>query len=96
MPGVGIETIGCDPDHLHMVMVIPLRSSIAVVLGRLKRQSSSPMRKTFGGLQKVYWNEPIVWSPGSFVSSVGVDEGTIKRYIEHQGRQDSGQFHREL
>ncbi len=96
MPGVGIETIGFDQDHLHRVRVIPPRYSIAAVMGRLKSQSSSHMRKTFGWLQKVYWKENIVWSPGYFVSSVGVDEDTIRRYVEHQGRQDSGQFHMEL
>ena len=96
MPGVMIETIGFDQDHLHMVMSIPPRYSIAAVMGQLKSQSSSQMRKTFGWLKKVYWKENIVWSPGYFVSSVGVDEITIKRYVEHQGRQDSGQFRMEL
>jgi putative transposase len=92
MPGVEIETIGFDQDHLHMVMIIPPKYSISSVMGRLKSQSSSRLRKRFAWLQKVYWNENIVWSPGYFVSSVGVDEETIKRYVEHQGSQDSGQL----
>ena len=96
MPGVGIETIGFDRNHLHMVVVIAPRYSIAAVMGRLKSQSSSHMRKSFVWLKQVYWNENIVWSPGYFVSSVGVDKATIKRYVEHQGRQDSGQFRMEL
>ena len=37
-----------------------------------------------------------MWSPDYFVSSVGVDEDTIKRYVEHQERQDSGQLRMEL
>ena len=92
MPGVMLETIGFDQDHLHMVMVIPPKYSIASVMGRLKSQSSSRLREKFQWLEKVYWNENIVWSPGYFVSSVGVDEETIKRYVEHQGNQDSGQL----
>jgi len=79
-----------------MVMVIPPKYSISDVMGQLKSQSSSNLRKTFGWLKKVYWNENIVWSPGYFVSSVGVDEETIKRYVEYQGRQDSGQLRMEL
>lgn len=94
-PGVEIETIGFDGDHLHMVMIIPPKYSISDVMGRLKSQSSSRMRKKFDWLAKVYWADNIVWSPGYFVSSVGVDEKTIKRYVEYQGRQDSGQ-HREV
>jgi hypothetical protein len=33
---------------------------------------------------------------GYFVSSVGVDEATIKKYVESQGRKDSGQLRQEL
>ena len=92
MPGVQIETIGFDGDHLHMVMEVPPRYSIAAVMGQLKSQSASTLRKAFEWLEKVYWKENVVWSPGYFVSSVGLDEKTIKNYVEHQGRQDSGQL----
>jgi REP-associated tyrosine transposase len=96
MPGVEIETIGFDGDHLHMVMVIPPKYAVADVMGRLISQSSSKMRKKFDWLSKVYWKENIMWSPGYFVSSVGVDEETIKKYVEYQGRQDEGQLREEL
>ena len=96
MPGVNVETIGFDEDHLHMMMSIPPKYSISLVIGKLKSQSAARLRKAFPWLSKVYWNENIVWSPGYFVSSVGIDEETIKRYIEHQGRQDSSQLHLKL
>ena len=96
MPGVVIETIGFDGDHLHMVMVIPPKYSIASVMGQLKSQSASTLRKQFSWLAKVYWKESVVWSPGYFVSSVGIDEQVIKNYVEQQGRQDSGQLRMEL
>ena len=96
MAGVEIETIGFDKDHLHMVIVIPPKYSISDVIGRLKSQSSSRMRKKFTWLEKVYWKENILWSPGYFVSSVGIDEATIKNYVERQGQQDSGQLREEL
>ena len=96
MAGVKIDQIGFDEDHLHMVVVIPPKYSISSVMGKLKSQSTSHMRKSFRWLKKVYWNENIVWSPGYFVSSVGVDEATIKRYVEYQGKKDSGQLQLEL
>ena len=96
MPGVEIETIGFDGDHLHMVIAIPPKYSVSDVMGRLKSQSSSNLRKAFVWLSKVYWKENIVWSPGYFVSSVGVEEGVVKRYVEYQGREDSGQLQLEL
>lgn len=96
MPGVTIETIGFDEDHLHMVMVIPPKYSVSEIIGKLKSQSSSHLRKTFKWLRKVYWHDGVIWSPGYFVSSVGVDEHTIKKYVEHQGAQDSGQLRLQL
>ena len=96
MPGVQVETIGFDKDHLHMVMVIPPKYSIASVMGQLKSQSASQLRKCFKWLKKVYWKENVVWSPGYFVSSVGLDEETIRRYVDYQGQQDSDQLRQEL
>ena len=96
IPGVTVETIGFDQDHLHMVMVIPPKYSISSVIGQLKSQSAAELRKKFTWLDRVYWKENIFWSPGYFVSSVGVDQQTIKNYVEHQGKQDSGQLRLEL
>ena len=96
MSGVMIESIGFDLDHLHMLMVIPPKYSIAEVMSRLKSQSTSELRRKFTWLEKVYWKETVVWSPGYFVSSVGIDEDTIRRYVEHQGQEDSGQLKFEL
>jgi putative transposase len=93
MPGVKIEKIGFDKDHLHMLMEIPRKYDIASVIGKLKSQSGSQVRKKFKWLEKVFWKENIIWSPGYFVSSVGLDEETIKKYVENiQGRQDSDQL----
>ena len=96
IPGVELEAIGFDGDHVHMVLEIPPKYAIADVVGQLKSQSASRLRKKFKWLGKVYWKENVVWSPGYFVSSVGVDEETIKNYVAHQGRQDSGQLGMEL
>ena len=96
IPGVQIETIGFDQDHLHMVMVIPPKYAVATVMGKLKCQSASLLRQKFDFLEKVYWKENIVWSPGYFVSSVGLDEQTVKNYVRNQGQNDSGQIRMDL
>ena len=79
-----------------MVLSIPPKLSISSVMGQLESQSASKLRKAFPWLAKVYWSENLVWSPGYFVSSIGVDKETIKKYVEHQGRQDSGQLQLKL
>ena len=91
LPGVTLDTIGFDQDHLHMVMEIPPKYAVSDVMGQLKAQSASRLRKKFTWLEGVYWKENVVWSPGSFISSIGADEATVKRYVEYQGRQDAGQ-----
>jgi putative transposase len=96
MPGVTVETIGFDQDHLHMVMVIPPKYAIASVMGTLKNQSAIYLRKKFPWLEKVYWKESIIWSPGYFVSSVGPDEQTIQNYVKNQEQRDEGQLELEL
>ncbi len=96
MAGMELKSIGFDEDHVHVVMSIPPKYSISTVMGKLKSQSASQLRKAFPWLAKVYWEENIVWSPSYFVSSIGVDEETVKKYVEHQGLQDSGQLHLKL
>ena len=96
MPGVTIEQIGFYQDHLHILMSIPPKFSIADVIGILKSQSASELRKKFDWLKNVYWKENIVWSPGYFVSSVGLDEKTIRNYVKNQGSLDSGQLRMQL
>ena len=91
MPGVTIEQIGSDSDHIHLVMEIPPTYAISSVMAELKSRSASHLRKTFPWRAKGYWKETIVWSPGYFVSSVGTDEAPIRHYVEYQGRQDGGQ-----
>ena len=96
LPGVEIVLQNIQPDHIHAVMVIPPRYAVSDVIGRLKCQSASLLRKQFGWLDRVYWKENVVWSPGYFVSTVGVDEAKILAYVRWQERQDSGQAQLEL
>ena len=92
--GVDTELIGFNKDN--MVMVLPPKYSIASMIGKRKSQSASQMRRKLKWLKKVDGGEQIGWSTGYFVSSVKVDEETIRRYVKHQGRQDSGQLQMEL
>lgn len=96
IPGCEIEKIGFDLDHVHFIITIHPKYAISDVMAQLKSQSSSHIRAKFPWLAKVYFKENIFWSQGYFVSSVGLDEEKIKRYVEFQGRQDLGQLRLEL
>ena len=74
-------------------MIIPPKNAVSDVVGRIQAYTAGRIRKKFVWLDKVYWKEPnIVWSPGYFVASVGVDEKEILKYVKWQQRQDSGQL----
>lgn len=95
MAEVKIIKIGIDEkmkDHIHLVVQIPPKYSASKVIAQIKSQSASLLRKKYQWLKKVFWNENIVWSPGFFLSTVGVNEKTIKNYVEWQGKKDSGQI----
>ena len=91
MPGVEIVDMSMQVDHIHAIMIIPPKYSVSEVIGRIKGRSASMLRKKFAWLAKVYWNERVVWSPGYFVSTVGLNEQSIMSYVQWQKSQDSGQ-----
>jgi len=72
-------------------MIIPPKYSVSDVIRQIKAQTASRLRKKFSWLSKVYWKENIVWSPGYFVSTVGIDEKSIIKYVQFQESQDLGQ-----
>jgi len=91
MPGVEMLETNILRDHIHVVMIIPPKYAVSEVIGRIKGRSASILRKKFAWLGKVYWKENIVWSPGYFVSTIGINEKQIMRYVKWQDHQDSGQ-----
>jgi len=62
-------------------MIIPPKYAVSEVVGRMKGITGRELRKKFHWLKRVYWKENIVWSPGYFVSTVGIDEEKIIQYI---------------
>jgi putative transposase len=91
MPGVEMVQQNIQVDHIHTIMIIPPKYSVSEVIGRLKGQSASKLRKKFTWLENVYWKENLVWSPGYFVSTIGLNEDQIIKYVKWQESQDSGQ-----
>jgi putative transposase len=96
MPGCEMVEYNMQFDHIHTVMVIPPKYSVSEVVGRIKGMTASRLRKRFGWLKNLYWVDNTVWSPGFFVSTVGIDEDKIRRYVRWQQSQDSGQAKLEL
>ena len=90
-PEIKIIEVNTDVDHLHVMVSIPPKMSVSEAVRLIKANTGNAMRKHFPFLDKVYWGSDGIWSIGYFVSTVGVSESVICRYIEMQGKEDSGQ-----
>ena len=93
-PLINFKTINYDPkqpDHIHLLISIPPTMSVGSVVRVVKSNTSRELKQKFPFLKKLYWGTDGIWSDGYFVSTVGVNEQTIKNYIENQGKEDSGQ-----
>ncbi len=91
MPGCKIVEYNMQVDHIHMIIMIPPKYAVSDVIKKLKGATSYNLRKKFDWLKKVYWKEGVVWSPGYFVSTIGIDENEMIKYVKWQKRQDLGQ-----
>lgn len=90
-PALHMVAINTDQDHVHLQIEIPPSIAIADAVQAIKSRSSQHLRKKFKFIDKIYLEKDGIWSVGYFVSSIGMDEGRIKKYIEHQGTQEKPQ-----
>ena len=90
-PRLRIKEINHDINHVHILISIPPQMSVGSVVRLLKTNTSRNIKSKFPFLKKLYYGTDGMWSDGYFVSTVGVDETIIKRYIENQGEEDIGQ-----
>ena len=64
------------PDHVHMLVSIPPKISVSSFMGYLKGKSALMI------FDRHFWAE------GFYVSTVGLNEATIKKYIQDQEKED--------
>ena len=75
------------PDHVHMLICIPPKHSVASILGFLKGKSSIWVAQNIANKQRNFVGHKF-WARGYFVSTVGINEKVIRAYIENQEKED--------
>jgi len=90
-PDVEVQQWSVQIDHIHMVLVIPPKYAVSSMVGKMKANVSRQLRLRYPELKRTYWGA-LLWSPGFFSSTVGLNEAVIRRYVEHQERVDKGQI----
>ena len=78
------------PDHIHMLVSIPPKISVSSFMGYLKGKSSLLMFDRHANLKYKYGNRKF-WAEGYYVSTVGLSEVTIRKYIREQENADIAQ-----
>ncbi len=74
-------------DHVHMLIQVPPKYSVAQVIGYLKGKSAIAVARQFGGRKRNFNGEKL-WARGYAVSTVGFEEKQIRKYIRHQDHLD--------
>jgi putative transposase len=95
-PDIEIAEVNTDLDHVHFLASIPPKYSVSEVVQKIKANTGRKMRQKFRFLDQVYWGVQGIWSIGYFVSTVGINESVVRKYIENQAHEDSGQAKLEL
>ena len=75
------------PDHIHMLVSIPPKYSVSQFMGYLKGKSALMLYDKHANLKYKFGNRHC-WSEGYYVSTVGLNEATIKKYIQDQEKYD--------
>ena len=85
----GIEIIEAEAckDHIHMLVSIPPKYSVAQIMGYLKGKSSLMIFEKYANLKYKYGNRHF-WCRGYYVSTVGANKKAIQEYIRNQLHED--------
>ena len=85
----GVEIIEAEAckDHIHMLVSIPPKYSIAQIMGYLKGKSSLMIFEKYANLKYKYGNRHF-WCRGYYVSTVGRNKKAIQEYIQNQLQED--------
>ena len=74
-------------DHVHLLLAIPPKMSVSSFMGYLKGKSTMMLFERHANLKYKLGNRNF-WATGYYVSTVGLKEATIKKYIQEQEKED--------
>ena len=93
--GIGLVEGNAASDHIHLLLSVPPKYSIAMTLGYLKGKSAVRMHRELFKTKGTLFGRSF-WARGYCVSTVGLDEAGIRKYIQeqekHQRDQDQGEL----
>ena len=88
--GCEVEEGHLQRDHVHMLISIPPKYSVAQIVGYIKGKSAIHIARVHFQRGRNFVGQHF-WARGYFVSTVGRDEEAIREYIKHQEQEDQRQ-----
>ena len=85
--GINIIEAECCVDHIHMLVEIPPKYSVAEVMGYIKGKSSLMIFDRHANLKYKYGNRHF-WCRGYYVDTVGKNAKKIEEYVRNQLQED--------
>lgn len=85
--GVEVIELNVQVDHVHLVVSIPPKYAVSQFAGYLKGKLALRLFDKYSQLRKKYWGQHL-WSRGYCVSTVGLDEARIRKYVQWQNKKD--------
>ena len=86
--GCEVMELNVQEDHIHLLISVPPKVSISKLMGVLKGKIAIKVFKSYPGMRKrPYWGNHF-WSRGYFVSTVGIDEEKIRKYVKYQEKEE--------
>ena len=73
-------------DHVHILISIPPKHKVSEVVGYMKGKSAMHIARSYMGRQRNFKGQHF-WAR-RYVSTVGLDEGVIRQYIQEQESED--------
>lgn len=74
-------------DHVHLVLSIPPKLSVSAFMGYLKGKSALMMFERHANLKYKFGNRKF-WAEGYYISTVGLNEATVRKYVREQEMHD--------
>ena len=84
---IEVLELNIQEDHIHIILSIPPKYTVSSVMGFLKGKLALRLFQRYEQIGKRYWGRHL-WSRGYCVSTVGLDEEKIRKYVKWQEKKE--------
>ena len=89
--GCEVVELNVQPEHVHLVAMVPPKLAISEYMGRLKGKSAIRMFSALRDLRHRGYRGNHFWAQGYCVGTVGLNEEMIRQYVRWQEKQEQKQ-----